>query len=104
MPSKPGLKHDSRQVLACGECRLKYRLHCDRQAELSFTLYSLIANEIITARHPHHDTNVVLELSFLRGELPRKREYAWPVGRQSAHLQEKPYLLQCDPRPGKSLL
>src|SRR5438067_13935806 len=93
IPSKPGLKHDSRQVLTCGECGLKYRLHYDLEAEISFTLYSVLANEIITARHPHHDSNVTLELSTLREELPGKREHAWPVRRESTNLNGKPYLI-----------
>jgi len=105
MPSKPGLKHDSRQVLTCGECGLKYRLHCDLEAEISFTLYSVLANEIITARHPHHGSNVVLELCALHRELlPRKREHAWSVRRESANLHGKPYLIQGETRPGESLL
>lgn len=89
IPSKPGLKHDSRQVLTCGECGLKYRLHCDLEAEISFTLYSVLAKEIITARHPHHDSNVTLELSTLRDELPGQRE----VRRESTNLNGKPYLI-----------
>jgi hypothetical protein len=93
MPSKRGLKHDSGEVLACAECGLKYRLHCDGQAEMFFTFCSVLASEIITARHPHHDSNVTLELSALRRQLHLKHECAWSVRREYANLNGKPYLI-----------
>jgi hypothetical protein len=103
MPSKPGLKHDNSHVVTCGECGVKYHLHYDRQAESSFTFCSILATEIITARHPDHDRNVILELSAVRTEVPLNGEAAWFVRPGSANLNRKPYLIHRAP-PGKSLL
>jgi hypothetical protein len=59
-PSKIALMHDARRALNCGECSARYCLHYDSDAEASFTYWSVLAQEIITARHPHHTDNVVL--------------------------------------------
>jgi hypothetical protein len=59
-PSKIGLKQDASRAVNCQECDARYRLHYDSDAEGSFTHWSLLAREIITARHPHHSDNVVL--------------------------------------------
>ena len=61
-PSKPGLLHDAGSTLACDECAAVYRLYYDREAEPSFTSLSLLACELITARHPDHRENIFLEL------------------------------------------
>jgi hypothetical protein len=59
-PSRLGLMLDARRALNCEECSVSYRLHYDRDAEASFTHWTVLAQEIITARHPHHTDNVVL--------------------------------------------
>jgi len=51
---------DARHALKCEECSAHYRLHYDSDAQASFTHWSVVAQEIITARHPHHTDNVVL--------------------------------------------
>jgi hypothetical protein len=62
-PLKPGLMHDIGQSLACDECETEYYLYYDREAKASFTSLSLLACEIITARHPDHRESIILELS-----------------------------------------
>ncbi len=59
-PSKIDLMHDARRALNCEECDARYYLYYDNDAEGSFTHWSLLAEEIITARHPQHTDNVVL--------------------------------------------
>ncbi len=49
--------------MKCEECDASYGVHYDNAAEGSFTYWSILAQEIITARHPHHADNVVLELT-----------------------------------------
>lgn len=61
-PSKPGLLYDAGHPLTCDECDVKYYLYYDGEAEPSFTSLSLLAGELITARHPHHRNNILLEL------------------------------------------
>lgn len=61
-PSQLGLKHDACKVLSCEECHAQYQLYYDSDAEGSFTYWSLLAQEIITARHPQHTDNVALDL------------------------------------------
>ena len=58
---KTGLMHDARSVLNCEECDAQYRLYYDGDAKVSFTYWSLLAQEIITARHPDHTDNVALD-------------------------------------------
>ena len=62
-PSKIGLMHDARSALTCQECDARYHLHYDSDAERSFTYWSVLAQEIITARHPHHADNIVVDRS-----------------------------------------
>ena len=61
-PSKPRLLHDAGNLLTCDECEAEYYLYYDREAEPSFTSLSLLACELITARHPDHRNNIFLEL------------------------------------------
>ena len=56
-----GLMNDSSRTLNCEECDARYQLHYDSEAEQSSTYWSVLAQEIITARHPHHADNVVLD-------------------------------------------
>ena len=60
-PFRIGLMHDACSVLACEECDARYHLYYDSDAERSLTYWSLLAQEIITACHPHHANNVPLE-------------------------------------------
>jgi hypothetical protein len=62
IPSKPGLIHDSSRAMTCAECDASYYLHYDPEAEMRSTLFSILAAEIITARHPDHEQSIVLEL------------------------------------------
>lgn len=49
------------QILTCEQCGVQYSLYCDNEAAVSFTCWSLLAQEIITARHPYHDDRVALD-------------------------------------------
>lgn len=60
-PSTIELMHDARSTLNCEECGARYQLYYDPEAEGSFTYWSMLAREVITARHPHHTDNLVLE-------------------------------------------
>ena len=60
MPSKRGLLHDESRPVKCGECDVKYYLHYDSEGEASITFYSILADEIVTAPHPDHHSNVIL--------------------------------------------
>lgn len=62
MPWKPGLIDDSSHAITCAECDATYYLHYDREAEMRSTPCSILAAEIITARHPDHEQSIVLEL------------------------------------------
>jgi hypothetical protein len=60
-PSRFGLMHDAHKTLNCGECEAQYHLYYDSDAKELFTHWSLVAQEIITARHPHHTDTVDLD-------------------------------------------
>lgn len=62
-PSQAGLLHDISGTLHCEECETVYQLHYDDDAAASSSLWSALAREIITARHPHHAARIVLSLS-----------------------------------------
>jgi hypothetical protein len=74
----PGLIHDSSRAISCAECNASYDLHYDLEAEMSSTLCSILAAEIITARHPDHEPTLVLELPEI-GIEKSKREIAWSI-------------------------
>lgn len=75
--SKTGLMQDSRRVLTCPECDVQYHLHYDREAESSFTFCSVLACEIITARHPDHGDNIILELPEMNE--PARPRVMWSI-------------------------
>ncbi len=79
MPSKRGLLHDESRPVTCGECEVKYLLHYDTEAEASVTFCSILADEIVTARHPDHSSYVVLDLSALGQEQSQKPEVVWSI-------------------------
>ena len=62
IPSMPGLIYDSSRAMTCAECDASYHLYYDLDAEMRSTLCSILAAEIITARHPDHEPSLVLEL------------------------------------------
>ena len=61
-PSKRGLLLDESHPVKCSECNVAYLLHYDVEAEAAFTFCGILADEIVTARHPDHADNVVLDL------------------------------------------
>ena len=52
---------DTGPLLTCEECGVQYSLYCDNEAVGAFTRWSLLAQEIIIARHPHHTDKVILD-------------------------------------------
>jgi hypothetical protein len=79
MPSKEGLIQDIGHSAICAECSIKYHLYYDDEAEPSATLCSILADEIVTARHPEHSNNVLLDLTIL-GQKPQKaEEVVWSI-------------------------
>jgi hypothetical protein len=74
IPSKLGLIHDDRRTISCAECDASYQLHYDREAETKFTVCSILAAEIITARHPDHEQRIVLEPPQQVAEKALKKE------------------------------
>jgi hypothetical protein len=89
MPSLKGLIHDESYSVTCAECSVKYHLHYDSEAEVSATFCSILANEIVTARHPDHKSNVVLDLAALRRDRSRKPEVAWSIRTRLVSTQKK---------------
>jgi hypothetical protein len=77
LTSKTGLMQDSGRVLTCHECGIQYHLHYDNEAEQLLTFYSILACEVITARHPHHVNNIVLELPNTRR--PARSQVMWSI-------------------------
>ena len=79
MPSQPGLIQDPGHGVTCAECSVKYYLYYDREAEASATFCGILADEVVTARHPEHRNNVVLDLtSFVQKQL-QKPEVVWSI-------------------------
>jgi len=77
VPSKPDLIYDASRVMTCEECDAAYFLYCDRDAEPTFTYCSILAAELITARHPDHEQVIVLELPEQTIERPLPKEIVW---------------------------
>jgi len=55
------LRRGNDTLLTCKECGVQYTLYCDNDAVNAFTRWSLLAEEVITARHPHHPDKVILD-------------------------------------------
>ncbi len=91
MPSKQRLIQDENHPVRCAECNVEYHLHCDSEAEASARFCSILAHEIVTARHPDHSSRVVLDLAPRDREQARKAKVVWsiriPLG---APLKKKP--------------
>jgi len=77
VPSKWVPLRDDNRPVKCGECDVKYYLHYDSEAEASITLCSILADEIVTARHPEHSGNVVVDLTSLG--LKQKTVVVWSI-------------------------
>jgi len=73
IPSKQGLFLDESRPVRCAECNISYILHYDDEAEAKVTFCSILAEEIVTARHPDHADNVVLDLGTLEHAQGHKR-------------------------------
>jgi hypothetical protein len=77
IPSKQGLCRDESHRVKCSECNVEYVLHYDGQAEAALTFCGILAEEIVTARHPDHAGNVVLDLSALDQSQRRNTQVVW---------------------------
>lgn len=77
IPSKQGLLFDDSHPVKCSECNVAYFLHYDHEAEAVFTFCSMLADEIVTARHPDHAGNVVLDPVALNREPQEKTQVVW---------------------------
>jgi hypothetical protein len=77
IPSKQGLFRDESHPVKCSECTVVYLLHYDGEAEAALTFCGILAAEIVTARHPDHARNVVLDLEAVGRERPAKAEVVW---------------------------
>ena len=79
VPSKPGLIHDRSRPLICAECDASYDLHYDREAESKSTVCSILAAEMISARHPDHEERIAVDIPLDQRQTP-KRESRGPLG------------------------
>src|SRR5258708_64062 len=70
IPSKHGLCRDESHPVKCSECNVRYVLHYDNEAEPALTFCGILAEEIVTARHPDHAGIVVLDLIALNRSQP----------------------------------
>jgi len=79
MPSKGGLIEDIGRAVTCSECDVEYHLYFDKEAEAAVTFCSILADEIVTALHPDHGSNVVLDLAALKPEQSWKLQVWWSM-------------------------
>jgi hypothetical protein len=92
-PSKEGLFGDESHAVKCSECDVNYVLHYDNEAEAALTFCGILAEEIVTARHPDHADNVVLDLVALDRAQPGKKPAVWSTRTSlSSLLKKKPDL------------
>jgi len=77
IPSKQGLFRDEGHPVKCSECDVEYVLHYDGEAETSVTFCGILAEEIVTARHPDHAGIVVLDLVTLNQAQRRQTQVVW---------------------------
>jgi len=83
-----GLIHDSSRAITCAECNASYDLHYDFDAEMRSTLCSILAAEIVTARHPDHEPSIVLELPEQGPDISTKK-IAWSIRLDLGNLRKK---------------
>jgi hypothetical protein len=89
IPSKQGLFSDESHRVNCSECNVKYVLHYDGEAEAALTFCGILAEEIVTARHPDHAGNVVLDLTALDQAQRRNTRVVWFTRTSLSHLLKK---------------
>ena len=77
IPSKQGLCRDESHRVKCSECNVSYFLYYDYEAEPALTFCGILAEEIITARHPDHADNVVLDLTALNHSQRPNTQVVW---------------------------
>jgi hypothetical protein len=61
----------------CSGCDVNYVRHYDNEAEAALTFCGILAEEVVTARHPDHADNVVLDLVALDRAQQRKTPVVW---------------------------
>jgi hypothetical protein len=92
-PPKEGLSHDESHPVKCSECDVNYVLHYDNEAEAALTFCGILAEEIVTARHPDHAGNVALDLAALDRAQQGKTPVVWSTRTSlSSLLKKKPEL------------
>ena len=89
VPSKEGLFSDKSHLVKCSECNVQYVLHYDGEAEAALTFCSILAEEIVAARHPDHEDNVVLDLTALDQVQRRNTQVVWFTRISLSHLLKK---------------
>ena len=88
-----GLFRDESHPVKCSECDVNYVLHYDDEAEVSLTFCGILAEEIVTASHPDHAGNVVLDLVALHRAQQGKTPVVWSTRTSlSSLLKKKPDL------------
>ena len=88
-PSKEGLFRDESHPVKCSKCDVNYVLHYDDEAEVSLTFCGILAEEIVTTRHPDHTGTVVLDLVPLDRAQQRKRRVVWSTRTSLSSLLKK---------------
>ncbi len=86
LPSKQGLFCDESHPVKCSECNVAYLLHYDDEAEAALTFCGILAAEVVTARHPDHACNVVLDVDR---EQPAETEIVWSTRTSLSNLLKK---------------
>jgi len=89
IPSKQGLFCDQSHPVKCSECNVAYLLHYDDEAEAALTFCGILAEEIVTARHPDHEGNVVLDLVALDRAQQGKTQVVWSTRTSLSNLFKK---------------
>lgn len=89
VPSKQWLLFDENHPVKCSECDVAYLLHYDDEAEAVFTFCGILADEIVTARHPDHAGNVVLDLMALNRAQQEKTQVVWSTRTSVSNLLKK---------------
>ena len=89
IPSKQGLFRDESHPVKCSECNVAYLLHYDNEAEALFTFCGILADEIVTARHPDHAPNVVLDPVALDRTQQGKTRVVWSTRSSLSNLLKK---------------
>jgi len=89
IPSKRALLGDENHPVKCSECNVAYLLRYDDEAEAALTFCRILAEEIVTARHPDHASNVVLDLVALDQAQQGKTQVVWSTRSSLSRLLKK---------------